>query len=103
MYSRTFCEGGDHLPPKYNGTALRREPPPSCECEEPPCAKPEEPCPPPSCPEGAPRKTAPWQLHLPYGIRLEDLLLLGLAILLWLEECEDEYLPFLLLFLLLIH
>ena len=118
MYSRAFGENGERVPPQYGGTALHRRerrdeereserlqeegedrvkecprdetegvaPPPREEC----ATKQETPC-------------TGLRLPLPYGIRLEDLLLLGLAVLLWLDGCEDEYLPLLLLFLLIVH
>ena len=97
MYSRTFSGRADHLPPHYGGTALREEarcepPPPPCESEQAQSDAPHAPCPPPKG-EGL----------LPYGLSLEDLLLLGLAVLLWLDGCEDDYLPLLLIFLLVVH
>ena len=116
MYSRAFQEGGERLPPHYGGTALRqgqhredereeeRRPPPECEAKCQRDTNREECCEPPrECsPGGEPPKGG---LHflLPYGIRFEDLMLLGLAVLLWLDGCEDEYLPLLLLFLLIVH
>ncbi len=40
---------------------------------------------------------------LPFGIKEEDLLLLGIALLLLLDGCEDTSLPLILLFLLIVH
>ena len=129
MYSRDFSDRIGGPPPEYAGTAWRREqekkdrPPveegtarqdegPPCHeeaCgEKPPCHK--EACgEKPPCREeprreereGGPK--SPLLRHLPFGIREEDLLLLGLALLLLLDGCEDRYLPLVLLFLLIVH
>lgn len=110
MYSRAFQQSGEHLPPHYGGTALRQREHREAEGD---CERKEGQCPPPEhereCPQDThaeeacqPPPPAP-HFPLPYGIRLEDLMLLGLAVLLWLDGCEDEYLPLLLLFLLIVH
>lgn len=115
MYSRAFGDTGDRLPPHYAGTALKREPPREEYREEPREEERRESCAPPheeahgpcdSCEGRADKREPPrppFHLALPYGIRFEDLLLLGLAVLLWLDGCDDEYLPLLLLFLLVVH
>jgi hypothetical protein len=114
MYSRDFSDRRP-LPPEYGGTALthgRREqhtpneeegrrPPPPCEeaCEE-ECPK----RPPPPPPREERSGILPlFERLLPAGIDTGDLLLLGLAVLLLLDGCEDELLPLLLLFLLIVH
>ena len=107
MYSREFSDRRRPPPPEYSGTALRPPPPPSCEerptppreerdspCEEEgPCRERDEASRPRGLLEGL----------IPRGISGEDLLLLGLALLLLLDECEDRLLPYLLLFLLVIR
>ena len=116
MYSRTFSDK-PHPPPEYGGTVLsqnegredghcRKEAhhrPPEPECQkpsEPPCGAQKE------C-EGEHRPPPPERgllSHLlPFDIKSEDLLLLGIALLLLNDGCEDEYLPLLLLFLLIVH
>lgn len=113
MYSRDFSDSRP-LPPEYSGTALgqgRRSEPPDEEVREAHHTAPPE--------EGgcdAERKTAPpsreesrggilplFERLLPKGVDPGDLLLLGVALLLLLDGCEDELLPLLLLFLLVIH
>ncbi len=68
----------------------------------------EEPCPPPPpppCEDTAKGRGLSFALRrlLPESIDTGDLLLLGLAILLLSDGCEDEFLPLILLFLLIIH
>lgn len=118
MYSRSFSDKPTHLPPHYGGTALTghggkdRE---TCDeekqhkaprhdehekkCDEPSSEKPHG--------HAGERHSAPergFLSHLlPFDIKGDDLLLLGIALLLLNEGCEDEYLPLLLLFLLIIH
>lgn len=114
MYSRSFSDKPTHLPPHYGGTALKEAegnkrdtcaPPPKkeeCrkECETPPkdngraCAE-DRPPPPP--------ERGLLSHLLPFDIKTDDLLLLGIALLLLNDGCEDEYLPLILLFLLIIH
>ena len=67
-------------------------------------------CPPPrreECPEDRPPQPPPERgllsRLLPFDIKGDDLLLLGIALLLLGDGCEDEYLPLILLFLLIIH
>ena len=113
MYSRAFPNEHTELPPHYGGTALQgdgrkreqrheecREPTEK-ECHEPP-RPPHEECgkdhPPPP-----PERGGILSRLLPFDIKGDDLLLLGIALLLLNEGCEDEYLPLLLLFLLIIH
>ena len=123
MYSRNFSDREPIPPPEYGGTAWRRE---REEHEKAPPPKGRPPC------KDAPRGEAPsGEEHahkespsakeegrrkeegaeregifgklLPFGIKEEDLLLLGIALLLLLDGCEDRYLPFILLFLLIVH
>ena len=114
MYSRDFSDR-HALPPEYGGTALGRErrehTPPPCEEERPQEVHPspegegcreERPPPPPPREERGSLFPLFGRL-LPEGIDSSDLLLLGLAILLLLDGCEDELLPLLLLFLLIVH
>ena len=114
MYSRDFSDRHP-LPPEYGGTALVRErrapPPPSEEgahCPPPREEDEEEACP-TACPPPPPPREEGGGLFplfgklLPAGIDSRDLLLLGLAVLLLLDGCEDEVLPLLLLFLLIVH
>ena len=115
MYSRDFSDNRS-LPPQYDGTVLGRrgEAPPEQRREE-PCGPPPperkggEPCREDRKPPSPPKKEAKGNLFplferlLPEGIDSSDLLLLGLAILLLLDGCEDELLPILLLFLLIVH
>ena len=113
MYSRDFSDRHP-LPPEYGGTALthgRREhtapteedhcPPPSREeaGEEERTKRP--PPPPPQEERGG--LFPLFERLLPSGIDSGDLLLLGLAVLLLLDGCEDELLPLILLFLLIVH
>ena len=116
MYSRSFSDQPTHLPPHYGGTALQSE---GCQCE--PCKKAEEHghqckeehrrgCPPPrreECAEDRPPPPPPegglLSRLLPFDIKADDLLLLGIALLLLKDGCEDEYLPLILLFLLIVH
>ena len=117
MYSRTFSEK-PHLPPEYGGTALSKdEEREHARCKkEPPCPPPEpqahKPCDipgdPPCGDSGEHRPPTPparglLSHLLPFDIKSDDLLLLGIALLLLNDGCEDEYLPLLLLFLLIIH
>ena len=122
MYSRDFSDRKPIVPPDYGGTAYRRErekkedppspkrPPPQKEhpreegCREnPPCH--EEPCreEPPCREDTKDGSRGLLGRLLPFGIREEDLLLLGIALLLLLDGCEDRYLPYILLFLLIVH
>lgn len=128
MYSREFSDTAEgRLPPHYGGTALggrrhgegdggrHRPPPPSREereerCEDPHHAEGREgarPCPPPPPPCEEKVKggglTGALRHLLPESVDTGDLLLLGLAILLLSDGCEDEFLPLILLFLLIVH
>ena len=119
MYSRDFSDKTvTGLPPQYGGTAFgrskHREPPapPPCqdtchsECQkkQEPESKKEEHCPPPPPrPESAPILKGILGRLLPGGHEGSDILLVGLALLLLSDGCEDELLPLILLFLLLIH
>lgn len=115
MYSRSLQDPGS-LPPHYGGTVLReggREKPSS------PCPKPpeREDCAP--CREERPSAHTPpvdkepcrgdsplpalLSRLLPAGIESSDLLLLCLSLLLLTDGCEDEFLPLVLLFLLIVH
>ncbi len=118
MYSRDFSDRRT-LPPEYGGTALARggrehtprghgeekppePPPPDGEAREDSCRGDSTPPPSPSREE----KGGFFPLFerlLPTGIDSSDLLLLGLAVLLLLDGCEDELLPLMLLFLLIVH
>lgn len=126
MYSRDFSDkapGG--LPPHYGGTAFGRgrqkEPCPKeerCPSEQEregisdaPHRHEDEPCddrgshgkpPPPKTDCTSPKGSLLSRL-LPFGNDSSDLLLLGLAILLLSDGCEDELLPLILLFLLIIN
>ena len=116
MYSRTFSDKPSGVPPHYGGTALqgdghRREPcreeghkpreDEDCRktCHEPPRSANGE-CdqtPPP------PERGGILSRLFPFDIKGDDLLLLGIALLLLSEGCDYEYLPLLLLFLLIVH
>ena len=99
MYSREFSDS--RLPPRYGGTAFReRHRPPPPEEERPPC----EEAPPPPCKEEGEEKggTLLGRL-LPKDLSLEDILLLGLALLFLADGCDDDYLPLILLFLFVIR
>ena len=115
MYSRSCSDQPSHLPPHYGGTALHGE-----GCKSEPCRSEEhekkreeakrKDCPPPrreECPEDRPPQPPPERgllsRLLPFDIKGDDLLLLGIALLLLGDGCEDEYLPLILLFLLIIH
>ena len=114
MYSRAFPNEHTELPPHYSGTALHsdgrkrehgheecREPQQKKECHEPPKPPHEEgggDCSPPP-----PERGGILSRLLPFDIKGDDLLLLGIALLLLSEGCEDEYLPLLLLFLLIVN
>ena len=109
MYSRNFSDKPTHLPPHYGGTALhggqgreekckqegRQKPPSEERCKE-ECREEKKAVPPP------PERGLLSHL-LPFDIKGDDLLLLGIALLLLNEGCEDEYLPLILLFLLIVH
>ena len=103
MYSRTFSDDHTDLPPHYAGTALHKDrhkkppcpedskiPPPEEEyrkaCHTPP-RPPAEDCtePPPPPPE----HSGLLSRLLPFDIKGDDLLLLGIALLLLNEGCED--------------
>ncbi|MBO7293191.1 MAG: hypothetical protein J6V07_04580 [Clostridia bacterium] len=107
MYSREFSDS--RLPPRYGGTAFRerhRSPPreeerPPCEEERPPCE--EAPPPPPPREDKRREPHALFEKLLPAGLPLEDLLLLGLALLFLADGCDDDYLPLILLFLFVIR
>lgn len=116
MYSRTFSDK-PHPPPEYGGTVLSQhgdEGRDKCR-EAPHCKPPEEECGGPCAPcdtheghDGGHRPPPPhgrglFSNLLPFDIKSDDLLLLGIALLLLNDGCEDEYLPLLLLFLLIIH
>ena len=107
MYSREFSDS--RLPPRYGGTALReRRHPSPCEEERPPCEEERPPCeeaPPPPPPRVDKRNGAHSLLErlVPSGLPLEDLLLLGLALLFLADGCDDDYLPLILLFLFVIR
>ena len=96
MYSRDFSDRHPPLPPHYGGTAFG-------EGEE--RGREECPAPPPKCeePSTPPPKGGILDGLLPFHLKGDDLLLLGLALLLLGDGCEDEYLPLLLLFLLIVH
>lgn len=114
MYSRSFSDQPTHLPPHYGGTALQGE-----GCRGEPRRKEEhehhreevrhKDCPPPreECAADRPPPPPPERgllsRLLPFDIKGDDLLLLGIALLLLGDGCEDEYLPLILLFLLIIH
>ena len=105
MYSREFSDS--RLPPRYGGTAFRekRRPPPHEE-ERPPHAEETPPCtetPPPSCEEKGAKPPSLGERLLPAGLPPEDLLLLGLALLFLTDGCDDDYLPLVLLFLLIVR
>lgn len=117
MYSRHFSDRYTP-PPEYGGTAFAHHTPPhgAPPHEEPPCEeahREEHSCEEPSCSPCLPpphrREEAPCHSErllrglLPSGISGEDLLLLGLALLLLLDGCEDRVLPYLLLFLLVVR
>ena len=120
MYSRSFSDGGD-LPPHYSGTALQRpreEPPHGTKEEAPPSCradcKQEEPRHIPDTCADAKKQEASRQneecgqpegllARLLPGVAGGDLLLLGIALLLLFDGCEDEFLPLVLLFLLVVH
>ena len=95
MYSREFSDK-HRLPPHYGGTAFAEE---ERGCEEYPAPDPCEKAPPPPPPPSRGLLDG----LLPFHLKGDDLLLLGLALLLLSEGCEDEVLPLLLLFLLIIH
>ena len=120
MYSRSFSDGGD-LPPHYSGTALQRPRgelphgteeavPLSCRAD----CKQEEPHRIPDThadthaqdasrqSEGCGKPQGLLERLLP-GVAGGDLLLLGIALLLLFDGCEDEFLPLILLFLLVVH
>ena len=117
MYSREFSDKSERhsLPPHYGGTALHREkreeparpphtPPEECESHEPrkedPCPKKEEPC------HSKERSEGGFSLLrglLRHGEDGGDLLLLLVAVLLLADGCEDDYLPFLLLLMLIVN
>ena len=100
MYSREFSDS--RLPPRYGGTAFReRHRPPPCEEEKPPCE--EAPPPPPPCEDKQKETPSLAERLLPAGIELEDLLLLGLALLFLADGCDDDYLPLILLFLFIVR
>ena len=116
MYSRHFSDNGI-LPPEYGGTALGRarhsDPPPQkhpteeCTQEErhPPLPSEEAGCPErPPIPRSEGGGLSPFLKRLlPRGVDPNDLLLLAIALLLLSDGCEDELLPLLLLFLLVVH
>ena len=117
MYSRSFSDK-PHLPPEYGGTALaQNEERGRADCKkEPPCRPHEQqahtPCDMPHdapCDGGGGHRPPPPPERgllshlLPFDIKSDDLLLLGIALLLLSDGCEDEYLPLLLLFLLIVH
>lgn len=119
MYSRSFSDKPPSLPPQYGGTALsghgerdkdecdEKEREKACKRDEGKQSRFEEKA---EHAEGCEGKRPPpppergLLTHLlPFDIKGDDLLLLGIALLLLNEGCEDEYLPLLLLFLLIIH
>ena len=107
MYSRTFSDK-PHPPPEYGGTALsQNEDGGRDKCREAPhCQPPEEECHKPCNGEHhapPPHGRGLFSNLLPFDIKSDDLLLLGIALLLLNDGCEDEYLPLLLLFLLIVH
>lgn len=100
MYSREFSDS--RLPPRYGGTAFReRHRAPPREEERPPCE--ETPPPPPPCEERGHEPPSLLDRLLPGGVELEDLLLLGLALLFLADGCDDGYLPLILLFLFIVR
>ena len=104
MYSREFSDKRPHLPPRYGGTAFtegerERE---HTEGGHGECKSPEPPKGDGECAYPPPRRGLLDGL-LPFELKGDDLLLLGLALLLLNDGCEDEYLPLLLLFLLIVH
>ena len=110
MYSRDFSDKRPHLPPRYGGTAFTEGEPKRERriCEDTKAAKREceggDTLPPtgePPCER--PRGRGFLDGLLPFDLKGDDLLLLGLALLLLNDGCEDEYLPLLLLFLLIVH
>ena len=114
LYSREFSDS--RLPPRYGGTAFReRHRPPPCKEEGPPpreekrrsCEEegaPGENAPPPRpCEERGHEPPSLLDRLLPGGVELEDLLLLGLALLFLADGCDDDYLPLILLFLFIIR
>lgn len=112
MYSRSFSDKAPHLPPHYGGTALQGE---TCgrrreETDEERKTEREEcrrECPPRSeapCTDTPPPRTRGLLSQLlPFDVKGDDLLLLAIALLLLGDGCEDDYLPLILLFLLIIH
>lgn len=118
MYSRSFSDKPPHLPPQYGGTALKGGEENGSEKgdKEEACSAPKkEECEKDTGPqrdrgqECAGSRPPPPPARgllshlLPFDIKGDDLLLLGLALLLLNDGCEDEYLPLILLFLLIIH
>ncbi|MBQ2719813.1 MAG: hypothetical protein IJF73_07085 [Clostridia bacterium] len=120
MYSRDFSDRGEgRMPPEYHGTALggrhrgadeergHRPPPKEPPPKEAPCdgdVEPREEAGAPGCDERPKGAGAPLLgRFLPAGVDTGDLLLLGLAILLLSDGCEDEFLPLILLFLLIVN
>lgn len=117
MYSRSFSEGGGNLPPHYSGTALREQerdiPKKGKEgeavCEAPtdgvcaPCPPPPQPPPPPHGGAHGGKALGGLLGRLLPGVDEGDLMLLGIALLLLFDGCEDEFLPLILLFLLVVH
>ncbi len=104
MYSRAFQDRPSFVPPHYGGTALSEETTAKKEACPTPQVTEEERTP---CKETR-REEPPFgasllSRFLPHSIRGEDLLLLGVALLLLLDGCDDEFLPLLLLFLLIIR
>lgn len=102
MYSREFSDKRPHLPPHYGGTAFTegegaRPCPEEVRGEGKPPPDAGAGCPPPQ------KRRGLLDTLLPFELNGDDLLLLGLALLLMNDGCEDEYLPLLLLFLLIVH
>ncbi len=95
------CEERENRPPRREST-----PPPErkdCPCEDSPPKKTTCRERPDLCEGDGGSLSGLLGKFLPAGIEAEDLLLLGIALLLLADGCEDSYIPMILLFLLIIH